>query len=405
MIIIELVYNLSLLVALSVVSVFIEGRWSHTTTLGKVLQGLLFGVISIIGMMYPFVLSEGVIFDGRSIIISIVTLFFGPLAGVITTGMTIAYRLYLGGGGAMTGILVATSSYLIGLAFYYLQVQGNSNKVTIATLFYTGITVHAAMFGLMLTLPSNVVVSTLQTIAFTLLVVYPVISVIIGAIIKNQLTVRKYLSDIEESEEKIRLLIDSADDIIFTIDSKKIITGVYGSYSKIRGRTAEHYVGKTTDMILPSIDAQFHDEMLSLVLKGETTTYEWSYQNQDGTEYIQTKLTPIRNSKNQIIGAVGVGRNITERKLAELEIRFQLDRLTQISWIQSHIVRAPVSRIMSLIELLSDEQGTIDAEDSVEILNYVRDSAKELDGIIHEISKKAQDARNERRDAGIETPN
>jgi PAS domain S-box-containing protein len=390
LIIIELVYNLSLLVALSVVSVFIEGHWSHNSTIGKVLQGVLFGLITVVGMMYPFVLSEGIIFDGRSIVISIASLFFGPLAGLITSAMAAFYRLYIGGGGALTGVLVVLSSYVIGIAFHFYRVRSKSHQVSIVTLLNTGIAVHVSMFALMTTLPAAEVAETLKSIGITVLFIFPLITVVIGAIVRNQLAIRKYLGDIEESEEKIRLLIDSTDDIIFTVDADKIITGVYGSYSKIRGRTADEYNGKTVDMILPKENAKLHDEMLNQVLAGDITTYEWFYDTASGKQYIQTKLTPIRNSQKKIVGAVGVGRNITERKLAELEIRSQLDKLTQISWIQSHIVRAPVARIMSLVELLADEQGTIEAEDSREILQYVMNSAKELDGIIQDISDKSE---------------
>lgn len=390
MIVIELIYNLSLLVALSVVSVFIEGKFDHSTVLGKVLQGVLFGIIAVVAMMYPLVLSEGIIFDGRSIVISTVTLFFGPVAGLISSAMTAAYRLQIGGEGAFIGVMVVLASYVVGLAFHLYKVKGKPHKVPVKVMLYTGIIVHIATCALLLTLPANAVEFVIQKVAFTVLFIYPLISVMIGSIIRNQLSVRQLLDDVAESEEKIRLLIDSTDDIIFTIDATKTITGVYGSFSKIRGRSASDYVGKTTEMILPPKDAEMHDSMLSKVLEGEITTYEWFYDTPSGAQYIQTKLTPIINSKQHIIGAVGVGRNITDRKHAEMEIRSQLDRLTQISWIQSHVVRAPVTRIMSLVELLSDEKGTIEAEDSREILNYILDSAKELDGIIHEIADKSE---------------
>lgn len=390
MIVIELIYNLALLVALSVVSVFIEGKFDHSTNLGKILQGFLFGVIAVVAMMYPLVLSEGIIFDGRSIVISTVTLFFGPVAGLISSAMTAAYRLQIGGEGAFIGVMVVLASYVVGLAFHLYKVKGKPHKVPVMVMLYTGIIVHIATCALFLTLPANAVEFVIQKVAFTVLFIYPLISVMIGSIIRNQLSVRKLLDDVAESEEKIRLLIDSTDDIIFTIDAHKVVTGVYGSFSKIRNKSAAEYVGKTPGMILPPNDAELHDRMLSQVLKGEITTYEWSYDTPNGAQYIQTKLTPIRNGKNQIIGAVGVGRNITDRKHAEMEIRSQLDRLTQISWIQSHIVRAPVTRIMSLVELLGDEKGTIEAEDSREILRYILESAKELDGIIHEIADKSE---------------
>ena len=77
--ILELTYNLALLVALSVLSGFIRQRRSHPAW-GAILQGLLFGGAAVIGMMKPLVLGPGLIFDGRSVMLSLCGLFFGPVA-------------------------------------------------------------------------------------------------------------------------------------------------------------------------------------------------------------------------------------------------------------------------------------------------------------------------------------
>ena len=80
MIYLDLIFNLSLLVALSVVSTFIEKRWKRNTRLGMLLQGLLFGGIAGMGMLRAVHLDAGVIFDGRTVVISLCALFFGPCA-------------------------------------------------------------------------------------------------------------------------------------------------------------------------------------------------------------------------------------------------------------------------------------------------------------------------------------
>ncbi|MDD3892607.1 MAG: LytS/YhcK type 5TM receptor domain-containing protein, partial [Bacteroidales bacterium] len=80
MLIIDLIYNLSALVALSIVSGFIDNRWSSTKQRGALLQGFLFGIVAILAMMNPLVLEEGLVFDGRSVVISLSGLFFGPIA-------------------------------------------------------------------------------------------------------------------------------------------------------------------------------------------------------------------------------------------------------------------------------------------------------------------------------------
>jgi len=123
MIIIELIFNLAILIAVSVLSGFIEARWKRKTIQGAVLQGLLFGGTAIIGMLNPFVLSSGIIFDGRSVVLSLCALFFGPVAAIIAAVLATIYRLYLGGGGIIMGISVIISATILGLLFHRVRQQ------------------------------------------------------------------------------------------------------------------------------------------------------------------------------------------------------------------------------------------------------------------------------------------
>lgn len=79
--------------------------------------------------------------------------------------------------------------------------------------------------------------------------------------------------------------------------------------------------------------------------------------------------------------------DITEN-LKHLEaISIRNKELTEIQWIQSHIVRAPVSRIMGLVNLITDDIET-NPDEIKEILKHINNSAIELDDIIREISAK-----------------
>nr|WP_315257682.1 response regulator [uncultured Flavobacterium sp.] len=79
--------------------------------------------------------------------------------------------------------------------------------------------------------------------------------------------------------------------------------------------------------------------------------------------------------------------DITEN-LKHLEaISIRNKELTEIKWIQSHIVRAPVSRIMGLVNLIMDHIET-NPDEIKEILQHINNSAIELDDIIREISAK-----------------
>jgi signal transduction histidine kinase len=67
-------------------------------------------------------------------------------------------------------------------------------------------------------------------------------------------------------------------------------------------------------------------------------------------------------------------------------IESQDKALKDISWTQSHIVRAPLSNLLGLIYLLEEniETGLSDKE----LIGYIRDSANKLDEIIKDIVSK-----------------
>jgi LytS/YehU family sensor histidine kinase len=72
----------------------------------QVVSGGIFGGICIIGMMLPIKIIPGVIFDPRTVVLSMAGLFGGPVASVIAAALTGGYRLFLGGGGVYVGSLV-----------------------------------------------------------------------------------------------------------------------------------------------------------------------------------------------------------------------------------------------------------------------------------------------------------
>jgi PAS domain S-box-containing protein len=83
---------------------------------------------------------------------------------------------------------------------------------------------------------------------------------------------------------------------------------------------------------------------------------------------------------------VTIANDVTERLNYIKAIEEQNEKLREISWIQSHIVRAPLSRIMGLIPLIK-EANYCPAEKE-KMLDYVIISANELDEIIRNITDK-----------------
>jgi signal transduction histidine kinase len=187
MIYIDLILNLSLLVALSVISGFINQRWKNDTRKSNALQGFLFGSAATIGMLRPFVLDQGLIFDGRSVVLSLCSLFYGPVARFICASMTIITRLFLGGKGMFPGLLVIVSSCIIGLYFYYQRQKRHSMPPSTRNLYVFGLAVHVNMLICMFSLPTAAdAFNTISYIAAPVLLLYPLATILTGKILSDQ---------------------------------------------------------------------------------------------------------------------------------------------------------------------------------------------------------------------------
>ncbi len=220
MIVIDLIYNLSVLVALSVLSGFIDIRFRRTELKGKIFQGLLFGITAIIGMLYPFHLAEGIIFDGRSIVISLCTLFFGPISGAVSSLMAIIFRQYLGGGGVLVGSLVILSSYIIGLYFFRRKTIVDKDRLSNLRLYIFGFVVNITMLALFTMLPYGDKLEMFKILLPTIIGIYPLATLLIGKILLDQEEKEDNINKIKASEERWQFALEGAGDGVWDWDAK-----------------------------------------------------------------------------------------------------------------------------------------------------------------------------------------
>lgn len=81
-------------------------------------------------------------------------------------------------------------------------------------------------------------------------------------------------------------------------------------------------------------------------------------------------------------------RDITEKRQIQSAIERQNEKLREIAWTQSHVVRAPLSRLMGIIELF--HENLLEESEKKRMLDHICSSANELDTIIKEIVSKSQ---------------
>jgi PAS domain S-box-containing protein len=135
---------------------------------------------------------------------------------------------------------------------------------------------------------------------------------------------------LRNSEERFRTLVSSMDDIVFTLDRERRYTGVYGSWIERFGLERDDFIGKTASEIVGAEAGRIHEDAFAGALAGERVIYEWSPPNAPRELHFQSCLSPIRDLNGEVVGVVGVGRDTTERRLAEDELRRQKEILQKI---------------------------------------------------------------------------
>jgi PAS domain S-box-containing protein len=132
-------------------------------------------------------------------------------------------------------------------------------------------------------------------------------------------------SMLRESEERSRWLasiVESSDDAIVSTSLDGAITSWNRGAERIFGYFAEEVVGKSITILLPADRSDEEPAILNRVRCGEHVDhYETVRQRKDGSLIdISLTVSPIKNRRDEIVGASKISRDITERKRNEARI-------------------------------------------------------------------------------------
>jgi len=153
------------------------------------------------------------------------------------------------------------------------------------------------------------------------------------------------------------------------------------------GYSREEFLSMTIKDILSEEEfAKIGKGIESAVLTGQQECQCNNIHRKKNGDLIQvdTKSRIIEYQGKKAVVTLAI--DVTERLAYIKAIELQNQRLKEISWIQSHIVRAPLARIMGLISILK-ELPTVGEKESA--LEYILLSANELDNAIKDITAKS----------------
>ena len=151
------------------------------------------------------------------------------------------------------------------------------------------------------------------------------------------------------------------------------------------GYTREEFLSMTIKDVRPPEDIPLLEKTLikNKDLQSPAHHQIFRHQKKNG-EKIQVEIQSNNIQYKGKIGKVVVARDITERLNYIQAIEEQNAKLREISWMQSHVIRAPLARIMGLASLIRDTPDEMN-----KLIEYLLLSADELDEVIMNITDKA----------------
>ncbi len=396
-IIVGLLQNTAILLAFSLVYDFWWNKRNEPRSiLNKIYTGFVIGTIGIILMLTPWIFVPGLVFDTRSVILSVSGLFFGKLPTLIAMVITGVFRYSIGGDGTWMGIAVIVTSGLIGMAWNKYRPLGKK-RYYLLELTAMGYVVHIVMLGCTIFLPSEQTLDTLKIIAFPNLTIYPAVTVLLGTLMFKQYRNwqnRKASEKLRESERRFSELLNNT--FLFTaiVDTDAKITFCNKAVIDITGFSFEELSGMNLiDTFIPEDSREKFKKTLSRILEGEMSAlnFETEFTVKNGSVIIvSVNCTMLRDENENVIGIAGIGENITKRKQAEADLinakikAEESDKLKSIFLANmSHEIRTPMNAIMGFSTLLGEY--SIDESDKVQYIDIIKSSSNRLLQLINDI--------------------
>ncbi|MCI4669411.1 MAG: PAS domain S-box protein [Bacteroidia bacterium] len=189
------------------------------------------------------------------------------------------------------------------------------------------------------------------------------------------------------SESRLKTLVETLPDLFWLKDPDGVYLACNKRFTDLYGAEENQILGKTDwDFVSDEIASFFRANDLAAIEAGIPRKNEevLTFLADGHVEHVETIKAPVFDDEGQLLGVMGIARDISTLKdqLEKLEVQNKL--LRNIAWMQSHEVRAPLSNIMGLISLMEGDEN-VSREELEFIYKKVLQEAHSLDNIIRKI--------------------
>ncbi|HEX5220768.1 MAG TPA: PAS domain S-box protein, partial [Verrucomicrobiae bacterium] len=162
----------------------------------------------------------------------------------------------------------------------------------------------------------------------------------------QDITERKLAEEaLRNSEERYRLIIDTAEEGIWTIDAESNTSFVNPKMARMLGCTVSQMMGRSMFEFMDGEGREIAAANAERRRQGLREQQEFKFRRQDGsTLWAVLATSPIDDSSGRYLGALAMVSDVTERKAAELEGARARQRADLLSGLIHHLTEAPTGK-------------------------------------------------------------
>jgi PAS domain S-box-containing protein len=313
-------------------------------------NSVVFGALSVVLMIARIQLPDGAFIDARTVPVALIGLFEGWLAGLLAALAPAVYRLWIGGPGALAGVVGVVAAGLLG-GLTHARVRRDGRLGPEHALALSG-AVFVATFGTF-AMVGPYALRLFERAWLPLLLIH-VIGIAFTARLMRDVVEQARL---RAEHERFRAILDEASDAIRIVDADTMtIVEVNRKDSELSGSAREELIGRDVRQFWPA-DPELRSQREAAAAQAEAAGFSRVFG------------LPYRTRSGQIVAvdstqrivehgghryAIVIFREAAEREAAESARReaAELRAVNLLAGAAAHEINNPLAVIMGALDLL-----------------------------------------------------